>query len=118
MFIHNIFGLLRINLIYAFSPQGANAKFNLRLVGPGHMMQVVPRTVLNEAQVTLLVEDSSAIDYEKSQLLTFKVIRQYYIKQNTNTNYYLMDNQNKYTALLCNRFTGYSALQRIFLHLI
>lgn len=53
--------------------QGANAKFNLRLVGPGRILRVVPQTVLNEAQVTILVEDSSAIDYEKSQFLTFKV---------------------------------------------
>lgn len=54
--------------------QGANAKFNLRLVGPGRMLQVVPQTVLNEAQITLLVEDSTAIDYEKTQFLKFKVI--------------------------------------------
>uniref|UniRef100_A0AAR2J6D3 Cadherin domain-containing protein n=1 Tax=Pygocentrus nattereri TaxID=42514 RepID=A0AAR2J6D3_PYGNA len=54
------------------SDQGANAKFNLRLVGPGRMLRVVPQTVLNEAQVTILVEDSAAIDYEKSQSLTFK----------------------------------------------
>ncbi|KAK3554303.1 hypothetical protein QTP70_020167, partial [Hemibagrus guttatus] len=56
------------------SDQGANAKFNLRLVGPGHMLRVVPQTVLNEAQVTLLVEDSTAIDYEKFQFLTFKIL--------------------------------------------
>uniref|UniRef100_A0A8B9LIZ0 Cadherin-related family member 1-like n=1 Tax=Astyanax mexicanus TaxID=7994 RepID=A0A8B9LIZ0_ASTMX len=54
------------------SDQGANAKFNLRLVGPGRMLKVVPQTVLNEAQVTILVEDSAAIDYEKSQTLIFK----------------------------------------------
>ncbi|XP_060727376.1 cadherin-related family member 1 isoform X2 [Tachysurus vachellii] len=56
------------------SDQGANAKFNLRLVGPGHMLRLVPQTVLNEAQVTLLVEDSTAIDYEKFQFLTFKIL--------------------------------------------
>ncbi|XP_066535930.1 cadherin-related family member 1 [Hoplias malabaricus] len=56
------------------SDQGANAKFNLRLVGPGHMLRVVPQTVLNEAQVTILVENSAAIDYERSQSLTFKLL--------------------------------------------
>ncbi|XP_041921958.1 cadherin-related family member 1 [Alosa sapidissima] len=56
------------------SDQGANAKFNLRLVGPGRMLRVVPQTVLNEAQVTILVEDSTAIDYERSQFLTFKLL--------------------------------------------
>ncbi|XP_062852447.1 cadherin-related family member 1 [Trichomycterus rosablanca] len=56
------------------SDQGANAKFNLKLVGPDHMVRVVPQTVLNEAQVTLLVENSSAIDYEKFQFLTFKLL--------------------------------------------
>ncbi|XP_062376370.1 cadherin-related family member 1 [Sardina pilchardus] len=56
------------------SDQGANAKFNLRLVGPGRILRVVPQTVLNEAQVTILVEDSTAIDYEKSQFLTFKLL--------------------------------------------
>lgn len=54
--------------------QGANAKFNLRLVGPGGIFRVVPQTVLNEAQVTIIVEHSAAIDYEKFQLLTFKVL--------------------------------------------
>ena len=54
-------------------PQGANAKFNLRLIGPGRMLRVVPQTVLNEAQVTILVEDSAAMDYEKHQFLTYKV---------------------------------------------
>ncbi len=53
--------------------QGANAKFNLRLIGPGRMLRVVPQTVLNEAQVTILVEDSAAMDYEKHQFLTYKV---------------------------------------------
>uniref|UniRef100_A0A672QBW5 Cadherin-related family member 1 n=1 Tax=Sinocyclocheilus grahami TaxID=75366 RepID=A0A672QBW5_SINGR len=54
------------------SDQGSNAKFHLRLVGPGRMLRVVPQTVLNEAQVTVLVEDSAAMDFEKSQFLTFK----------------------------------------------
>ncbi|TSK22741.1 Cadherin-related family member 1 [Bagarius yarrelli] len=54
--------------------KGVNAKFNLRLLGPGHILRMVPQTVLNEAQVTLLVEDSTAIDYEKFQLLTFKIL--------------------------------------------
>uniref|UniRef100_A0A8C1RJD3 Cadherin-related family member 1a n=1 Tax=Cyprinus carpio TaxID=7962 RepID=A0A8C1RJD3_CYPCA len=56
------------------SDQGSNAKFHLRLVGPGHMLRVVPQTVLNEAQVTILVEDSAAMDFEKSQFLTFKLL--------------------------------------------
>ncbi|XP_036403332.1 cadherin-related family member 1 [Megalops cyprinoides] len=56
------------------SDQGANAKFNLRLVGPGNMLRVVPQTVLNEAQVTLIVEDSAAIDYEKYQFLNLKLL--------------------------------------------
>lgn len=53
--------------------KGANAKFNLRLIGPGRMLRVVPQTVLNEAQVTILVEDSAAMDYEKHHFLTYKV---------------------------------------------
>lgn len=57
-----------------FYSQGANAKFNLRLVGPGGIFQVVPQTVLNEAQVTIIVENSAAIDYESSKVLTFKVL--------------------------------------------
>ncbi|XP_069096758.1 cadherin-related family member 1 [Pleurodeles waltl] len=56
------------------SDQGANAKFNLRLVGPAGILRVVPQTVLNEAQVTIIVENSGAIDYEKFQLLTFKLL--------------------------------------------
>ncbi|XP_039528277.1 cadherin-related family member 1 isoform X1 [Pimephales promelas] len=56
------------------SDQGSNAKFHLRLVGPGRMLRVVPQTVLNEAQVTVLVEDSAAMDFEKSQFLTFKLL--------------------------------------------
>lgn len=34
---------------------------------------MVPQTVLNEAQVTIIVENSAAIDYEKFKVLTFKV---------------------------------------------
>ncbi|XP_056147415.1 cadherin-related family member 1 [Lampris incognitus] len=56
------------------SDQGANAKFNLKLIGPGRMLRVVPQTVLNEAQVTILVEDSAAMDYEKYQVLTYKLL--------------------------------------------
>ena len=37
------------------------------------MLRVVPQTVLNEAQVTIIVEDTSGIDYEKGSTLTFKV---------------------------------------------
>ncbi|XP_014644526.1 PREDICTED: cadherin-related family member 1 [Ceratotherium simum simum] len=56
------------------SDQGANARFNLRLVGPGGIFRVVPQTVLNEAQVTVIVENSAAIDFEKSKVLTFKLL--------------------------------------------
>ncbi|XP_071264873.1 cadherin-related family member 1a-like [Salvelinus alpinus] len=56
------------------SDQGANAKFKLRLVGPGRVLRVVPQTVLNEAQVTVIVEDSAAIDYEKGKTLTYKLL--------------------------------------------
>ncbi|XP_034754678.1 cadherin-related family member 1 isoform X2 [Etheostoma cragini] len=56
------------------SDQGANAKFNLKLIGPGRMLRVVPQTVLNEAQVTILVEDSAAMDYEKHHVLTYKLL--------------------------------------------
>ncbi|XP_051530322.1 cadherin-related family member 1 [Myxocyprinus asiaticus] len=56
------------------SDQGANAKFRLLLVGPGRVLRVVPQTVLNEAQVTIIVENSTAIDYEKNQFLTFKLL--------------------------------------------
>ncbi|KAK5854070.1 hypothetical protein PBY51_015170 [Eleginops maclovinus] len=56
------------------SDQGANAKFNLRLIGPGRMLRVVPQTVLNEAQVTILVEDSAAMDFEKHQFITYKLL--------------------------------------------
>ncbi|KAG3264565.1 cadherin related family member 1 [Ictidomys tridecemlineatus] len=56
------------------SDQGANAKFNLRLVGPRGLFRVVPQTVLNEAQVTIIVENSEAIDFESSQVLTFKLL--------------------------------------------
>lgn len=60
-------------MMYGVLLQGANAKFNLRLIGPGRMLRVVPQTVLNEAQVTILVEDSAAMDYEKHHFLTYKV---------------------------------------------
>ncbi|XP_019352696.1 cadherin-related family member 1 isoform X2 [Alligator mississippiensis] len=56
------------------SDQGANAKFNLRLVGPGGIFRVVPQTVLNEAQVTIIVENSATIDYEQFQVLSFKLL--------------------------------------------
>ncbi|XP_055032107.2 cadherin-related family member 1a [Misgurnus anguillicaudatus] len=56
------------------SDQGANAKFRLLLVGPARVLRVVPQTVLNEAQVTIIVENSSAIDYEKYHFLTFKLL--------------------------------------------
>ncbi|XP_051689013.2 cadherin-related family member 1 isoform X1 [Oryctolagus cuniculus] len=56
------------------SDQGANAKFNLRLVGPGGIFRVVPQTVLNEAQVTIIVENSAAIDFEKYKVLAFKLL--------------------------------------------
>nr|XP_033962845.1 cadherin-related family member 1-like isoform X3 [Pseudochaenichthys georgianus] len=56
------------------SDQGANAKFRLRLVGPSRVLRVVPQTVLNEAQVTIIVEDTSGIDYEKGSTLSFKLL--------------------------------------------
>ncbi|XP_039644049.1 cadherin-related family member 1-like isoform X3 [Perca fluviatilis] len=56
------------------SDQGANAKFKLRLVGPSRVLRVVPQTVLNEAQVTIIVEDTSGIDYEKGPTLYFKLL--------------------------------------------
>lgn len=59
--------------IFVYGRQGANAKFRLLLVGPARVFRVVPQTVLNEAQVTIIVENSIAIDYEKYHLLTFKV---------------------------------------------
>lgn len=65
--------LMGHRLMRTMFPQGANAKFNLRLIGPGRMLRVVPQTVLNEAQVTILVEDSAAMDYEKHHFLTYKV---------------------------------------------
>lgn len=42
-------------------------------MGPSRVLRVVPQTVLNEAQVTIIVENSTAIDYEKYHFLTFKV---------------------------------------------
>ncbi|XP_006901085.1 PREDICTED: cadherin-related family member 1 [Elephantulus edwardii] len=56
------------------SDQGANAKFNLQMVGPGDIFRVVPQTVLNEAQVTIIVENSAAIDFEMSKVLAFKLL--------------------------------------------
>uniref|UniRef100_A0A671Y0G0 Photoreceptor cadherin n=1 Tax=Sparus aurata TaxID=8175 RepID=A0A671Y0G0_SPAAU len=56
------------------SDQGANAKFKLRLVGPSRVLRVVPQTVLNEAQVTIIVEDTSGIDYEKGPTISFKLL--------------------------------------------
>ncbi|KAM4716093.1 cadherin-related family member 1a isoform 2-T2 [Anableps anableps] len=56
------------------SDQGANAKFKLRLVGPSRVLRVVPQTVLNEAQVTIIVEDASGIDFEKGPTLSFKLL--------------------------------------------
>ncbi|KAL6094881.1 cdhr1 [Pungitius sinensis] len=56
------------------SDQGANAKFKLRLVGPSRVLRVVPQTVLNEAQVTIIVEDTSGIDYEKGRTISFKLL--------------------------------------------
>ncbi|XP_053710215.1 cadherin-related family member 1-like isoform X1 [Synchiropus splendidus] len=56
------------------SDQGANAKFKLRLVGPSRVLRVVPQTVLNEAQVTIIVEDSTGIDYEKGPRLSFTLL--------------------------------------------
>uniref|UniRef100_H3DQ10 Photoreceptor cadherin n=1 Tax=Tetraodon nigroviridis TaxID=99883 RepID=H3DQ10_TETNG len=56
------------------SDQGANAKFKLRLVGLSRVLRVVPQTVLNEAQVTIIVEDASGIDYEKGPTLSFKLL--------------------------------------------
>ncbi|KAM9727155.1 cadherin-related family member 1a isoform 1-T1 [Menidia menidia] len=63
-----------LKIIVNDSDQGANAKFNLRLTGPGRMLRVVPQTVLNEAQVTILVEDSAAMDYERHHFLTYKLL--------------------------------------------
>ncbi|XP_011932528.1 PREDICTED: cadherin-related family member 1 isoform X2 [Cercocebus atys] len=60
--------------VYELHVQGANAKFNLQLVGPRGIFRVVPQTVLNEAQVTIIVENSAAIDFEKSKVLTFKLL--------------------------------------------
>ncbi|XP_016072935.1 PREDICTED: cadherin-related family member 1 [Miniopterus natalensis] len=56
------------------SDEEANATFNLQLVGIGHVFRVVPQTVLNKAQVTIIVENSAAIDFEKFQVLTFKLL--------------------------------------------
>ncbi|EPQ10699.1 Cadherin-related family member 1 [Myotis brandtii] len=53
--------------------QGANAKFALQLVGLEDAFRVVPQTALKEAQVTVLAENSAAIDFEKSRVLTFQL---------------------------------------------
>ncbi|KAJ8360276.1 hypothetical protein SKAU_G00168010 [Synaphobranchus kaupii] len=44
------------------------------MVGPGTTLRVIPQTVLNQAQVTVIVEDSAAIDYEQFHFLTFKLL--------------------------------------------
>nr|KAF6277350.1 cadherin related family member 1 [Myotis myotis] len=54
--------------------QGANAKFALRLVGLEDAFRVVPQTALKEAQVTVLAENSAAIDFEKFRVLTFQLL--------------------------------------------
>ncbi|CDQ80675.1 unnamed protein product [Oncorhynchus mykiss] len=64
----------RSDILVSAMNVGANAKFKLRLVGPGRVLRVVPQTVLNEAQVTVIVEDSAAIDYEKGKSLTYKLL--------------------------------------------
>ncbi|XP_069741542.1 cadherin-related family member 1a isoform X4 [Narcine bancroftii] len=56
------------------SDQGPNAQFNLRSVGTGGIFRVIPQTVLGEAQVTIIVENSTAIDYEKFPMFTFKLL--------------------------------------------
>ncbi|XP_078386963.1 cadherin-related family member 1a isoform X2 [Cetorhinus maximus] len=56
------------------SDQGTNAQFNLRLVGPEGIFRVIPQTVLNEAQITIIVENSAAIDYETFQVFNFKLL--------------------------------------------
>lgn len=63
---------MRVLFVFFFL-QGANAKFKLRLVGPSRVLRVVPQTVLNEAQVTIIVEDTSGLDHEKGPVLSFKV---------------------------------------------
>ncbi|XP_045426670.1 cadherin-related family member 1 isoform X2 [Pipistrellus kuhlii] len=54
--------------------QGSNAKFALQLVGLGGAFRVVPQTALKEAQVTVLTENSAAIDFEKFRVLTFQLL--------------------------------------------
>ncbi|XP_041032375.1 cadherin-related family member 1 [Carcharodon carcharias] len=56
------------------SDQGTNAQFNLRLEGPEGIFRVIPQTVLNEAQITIIVENSAAIDYETFQVFNFKLL--------------------------------------------
>lgn len=55
------------------SVQGSNAKFALQLLGLEGAFRVVPQTALKEAQVTVLSENSAAIDFEKFRMLTFQV---------------------------------------------
>ncbi|GCC26503.1 hypothetical protein chiPu_0004920 [Chiloscyllium punctatum] len=56
------------------SDQGTNAQFNLRLEGPDGIFRIIPQIVINEAQVTIIVENSTAIDYEIIQLFSFKLL--------------------------------------------
>ncbi|XP_059802677.1 cadherin-related family member 1 [Hypanus sabinus] len=56
------------------SDQGANAQFSLTLVGDGGVFRVIPQTILSEAQVTIIVENSTAIDYEIFQMFTFELL--------------------------------------------
>ncbi|XP_072138918.1 cadherin-related family member 1a [Mobula birostris] len=56
------------------SDQGANAQFSLTLVGDGGVFRVIPQTILSEAQVTIIVENSTAIDYEIVQVFTFELL--------------------------------------------
>ncbi|XP_048419205.2 cadherin-related family member 1 isoform X2 [Stegostoma tigrinum] len=56
------------------SDQGTNAQFNLRLEGPEGIFRVIPQVVINEAQVTIIVENSAAIDYEMIQVFNFKLL--------------------------------------------
>lgn len=52
---------------------------------------MVPQTVLNEAQVTIIVEDTSGIDYEKGPTLSFKVRRR--MGNNTTLQYVVIINK-------------------------
>uniref|UniRef100_A0AAQ6ILQ0 Cadherin domain-containing protein n=1 Tax=Anabas testudineus TaxID=64144 RepID=A0AAQ6ILQ0_ANATE len=56
------------------SDQGANAKFKLRLVGPSRVLRVVPQTVLNEAQVTIIVRlDATRHSVIRDRLLAVEI---------------------------------------------